>query len=232
MSGSPPFGPYEGRPDRPIWFLVLGMTFVLVGLSIGSAISYSSVVVAQATVSIGPATTVIFQGTTSNGSLRPDGALWIALRIRIDNPSTRTLHLQLLAFSEWIEDGPAEAGMNESRRISDAVLAGTNGSRYFFQVFGNSTEVSEDPVLPGTTASYTFSFFLSRAVDSARFAALRNITDYWVSTTGNVGATRWNYWVRLVLVIDGIPLASSPTAAPYLRTIARIERQEGLNLAS
>ena len=46
-----------------------------------------------------------------------------------------------------------------------------------------------------------------------------------------MSASHWNSWVRLTLVIDGVPLASSPTAAPYLRTIGRIDREEGLNLA-
>ena len=116
-------------------------------------------------------------------------------------------------------------------RLADAHVVGANGTRYFFRVFGDSREVAENPVPPGTAVSYTFTFLISRATDSARFAALRNITDFWVSTAGNISAVTWNFWVRLTLVIDGVPPASSPTAAPYLRTIGRIDREEGFNLA-
>ena len=231
MSGSPVWSPDEGRSDRPIWFVAAGVAVILIALAAGSAVSYSSIVVAQATVVIVPETTVTFQGTASNGSLRPDGSLSIVLGIRVDNPSSRTLHLQLLAFSGWVEDGPAEVGLNVSRRSSDAVLVGANGSRYFYQVFGESKEVSEEPVLPRANPRYDFTYSLSQVLDATRFAVLRNITDYWISTSGNVSASHWNFWVRLTLVIDGVPLASSPTAAPYLRTIGRIEREEGLNLA-
>ncbi len=231
MSGSLDLSPYGGRPDRPIWLVAAVITAILVALAIGSASSYVSIVVAQATVSFDPTPTLTFQGTESNGSLAPDGSLTISLGIRVDNPSARTLHLQLLAFSEWVEDGPAEAGLNESRRLADARVVGANGTRYFFRLFGESREVAENPVPPGTAASYTFTFLISRATDAARFAALRNITDFWVSTAGNISAVTWNFWVRLTLVIDGVPPASSPTAAPYLRTIGRIDREEGFNLA-
>jgi len=231
MSRSVDLSPYEGRPDRPIWLVAAVMTAILAGLAIGSASSYASIVVAQATVSFAPTPTLIFQGTESNGSLAPNGSLSISLGIRVDNPSARTLHLQLLAFSEWIEDGPAEAGLNESRRLADAGVVDANGTRYFFRIFGESREVAENPVPPGMAASYTFTFLISRATDSARFMALRNITDFWVSKAGNISAVIWVFWVRLILVIDGVPPASSPTAAPYLRTIGRIDREEGFNLA-
>lgn len=46
------------------------------------------------------------------------------------------------------------------------------------------------------------------------------------------GRIPWNHWVRVQLTIDGVPVASSPTAAPYLLTIGRIEREEGTNLAT
>ena len=222
----------EGRPDRPIWFIIAAMTVVLVGLAIGSAIEYSSIVVAKATVSFEPTTIRTFQGTESNGSLTPDGSLTVSLVLAVDNPSTRTLHLQLLAFSLWVEDGPAESGLNESRRISDAFLSSPNGTRYFFLVFVGSREVSENPVPAGATPTYTFTYTLSRAVNPARFAVLRNITDFWASTAGDVGAASWFHWVRLTLVIDGVLPATSPTAASYLRAIGRIDREEGTNLVA
>jgi hypothetical protein len=231
MSRSIDLSPYEGRPDRPIWIVAAGITAILAALSIGSAGNYVSIVVAQATVSFTPTPSLTFQGTVSNGSLGPAGSLTISLGIRVDNPSSRTLHLQLLAFSEWVEDGPAEVGLNESRRLADARLMEANGIRYFFRVFGESREVAESPALPGTASAYTFSFLISHATDAVRFAALRNITDFGASTTGGISGLTWIFWVRVILVIDGVPPASSPTAAAYLRTIGRIDREEGLNLA-
>jgi len=232
MSRSLDIGPYEGRSDRPLWLVAAVITAILAGLAIGSANSYVSIVVAQATVSFDATPTLMFQGTESNGSLAPDGSLTISLGIRVDNPSARTLHLQLLAFSEWVEDGPAEAGLNESRRLADARVVEANGTRYFFRVFGESREVAENPVPSRTASTYTFTFLISRATDAARFAALRNITDFGTSTAGNISALTWNFWVRLTLLIDGVPPASSPTAASYLRTIGRIDQEVGLNLAS
>ncbi len=232
MSRSLDLSLYEGRPDRPFWLVVLVVTAALIGLAVGSARNYGSIVVAQATVSMAPVSTFTFQGTEPNGSLAPDGTLAVLLGLRIDNPSTRTLHLQVVAFSEWVEDGPARRGLNESRRVADAQLPGANGTRYFFWVFGESTEVSQNPVPPQASASYSFTYRISRAIDPVRFEALRNITDFWASTAGNVSAAGWIFWVRVILVIDGVPPASSPTAAPYLRTIGRIDLEEGLNLAS
>jgi len=102
----------------------------------------------------------------------------------------------------------------------------------FFRLFGESKEVTESAVPPHGNATYAYTFPLSTSLDAARFAALRNITDYWLSTSGSIIPARWNFWVRLALVIDGVLPASSPTAAPYLRTIGSIDRQEGLNLAA
>jgi hypothetical protein len=221
----------EGRSDRPVWFVFTGVSLILIGLAASSAASYASIVFAQSTVSIAPATAISFQGTDPNGSFRPDGSLSITLRVRVDNPSARTLHLRLVAFSEWIEDGPVEAGLNQSRLNSDAMVIGANGTQYFYRVFGESKEVSEGPVPSRGNTTYTFPFLLSQSVDATRFAVLRNITDYWLSTAGSIGVGLWNFWVRLTLTIDGVLPASSPTAAPYLRTIASINREEGLNLA-
>ncbi len=106
-----------------------------------------------------------------------------------------------------------------------------NGSRYFYRAFGASTEVSVDPVPAGGTITYGFTFNLSASIDSNRFKAVRNITDYYASTTGNPAGATWIDWVRLDFLIDGVPAATSPTAAAYMRALGRIEREEGLNLA-
>lgn len=224
--------PFEGRPDWPAWLVLAGVGVILLGLAASSAANYTSIVVAQSSVTIAPTATPVFDGTYPNGSLGPDGSLTVTLNLRVNNPSAKTLHLRLVAFSEWIEDGPAEAGLNETRRLSDDLLIDVSGPRYFYRVFGESAEVSEEPVPAMGNATYTLTYVLSRTLNSARFAGLRNITDYWISTEGTIAAERWISWVRVQLVIDGVPVASSPTAAPYLRTIGRIEREEGLNLAS
>ena len=222
---------FVGRPDWPAWVALAGVSVVLIGLAATSVVNYTSIVVAQSAVTIAPTATPAFAGTYPNGSLAPNGSLTVTLSLRVNNPSNRGLHLQLVAFGQWIEDGPAEAGLNETRRLSDDRLLGAGGPRYFFPVFGESTEVSEEPVPAMGNATYTFTYFLSGTVNPARFTGLRNITDFWVSTEGGISAGRWVSWVRVQLVIDGVPVASSPTAAPYLRTIGRIEREEGLNLA-
>src|SRR2546428_13479339 len=102
MSRPLDMGPYEGRWDRPLWLVAAVITAILAGLAIGSANSYVSIVVPQATVSFDATPTLMFQGTESNGSLPPDGSLTISLGIPADNPNGRTLHLQLLAFIEWV----------------------------------------------------------------------------------------------------------------------------------
>src|SRR5712691_8252429 len=75
MSRSLDLSLYEGRPDRPFWLVVLVVTAALIGLAVGSARNYGSIVVAQATVSMAPVSTFTFQGTEPNGSLAPDGTL-------------------------------------------------------------------------------------------------------------------------------------------------------------
>jgi len=222
---------FEGRPDWPMWVILTVFGVIVIGLAVSSGANYTSVVVAQSGVTIVHTASPAFDGTYPNGSLSPSGSLNVTLSLRVNNPSARTLHLQLLAFGAWIEDGPAEAGLNEARRLSDGRLPNPGGDRYFYQLFSESTEVSEERVPAAGNASYDFTYLLSGAINPSRFNALRNITDYWLSTDGAVSADRWVSWVRVQLVIDGVPPASSPTSAPYLRTIGRIEREEGLNLA-
>src|SRR3989454_8014336 len=99
MSRSLDIGPYEGRSDRPLWLVAAVITPILAGLAIGSANSYVSIVVAQATVSFDPTPTLMFQGTESNRSLAPDGALPLFLGNRGGHPNARTLNHQLLSLS-------------------------------------------------------------------------------------------------------------------------------------
>src|SRR5947207_2406060 len=79
----------QGKSDRPVWLFAAGVAFVLLALAIGSALSYTSIVVAQATVSISPSTSLTLQGTNSDGTLTPDGSLTASLSLRVDHPSSR-----------------------------------------------------------------------------------------------------------------------------------------------
>ena len=228
---SNPFGPHN-RSDRPVWLFAAAITTVLISLAIGSALTYGSVVVAQATVSISSVTTLTLQGTNPNGTLTADGSFTATLSLTVDNPSSRVLRLQLLAFSGWVEDGPASVGLNETRRLQDDRLLAGTGTRYFCRVFGESREVAGSVVPPASAVAFVFPYTLTRVVNANRFDAVRNITQYWASTAGSATAGTWIRWVRVHLVIEGVPVASSPTAAPHIATIGTIERMDGVNLAS
>ncbi len=220
------------RSDRPVWFVVLGFSAVLLVLIVASALNYSSIVVAQATLSIVPGYRTSFDGTEVGGALSPNGTVSVRVNLQVENPSPRVLHLRLFAYSGWIEDGPAAAGLNESRRFSDDRLVGSNGTRYFFRVFGKGMDVDAAPVPMVRNATYVFLFNMSRSGDPSRFDTVRNITEYARDKGGDPARIPWNHWVRVQLTIDGVPVASSPAAALYLLTIGRIEREEGINLAT
>ena len=222
---------FEGRPDWPVWLVLAGTSAFLIGATVASSLNYTSIVVSQASVTIGPTTTPNLIGTYPNGSLRSDGSLSLNLALRVNNPSERMLRLHLVAFSGWIEDGPAESGLNETRRLSDDRYIDVSGTRYFLQVIGESKEISVAPIPPLGDVTYPFSYNVSGATNPTTFAAIRNITDFWASTRGEVPAGAWVSWVRVQLDISDVPPATSPFAAPYLRTIGRIEREVGINLA-
>src|SRR5947199_9707511 len=111
----------QGKSDRPVWLFAAGVAFVLLALAIGSALSYTSIVVAQATVSISPSTSLTLQGTNSDGTLTPDGSLTASLSLRVDNPSSRVFRLQFLPFTVWLEAGPVTSALNESVRLLNTV---------------------------------------------------------------------------------------------------------------
>jgi len=221
--------PVVGRSDRPVWILLALFSSILVLLTAGSAANYTSVVLAQSMVYVVPRYTVTWNGTNPNGSLMDTGTVMVSLALTVENPSPRVLRIRLLAFSGWVEDGPAQAGLNLTRRAADDRLVGPNATRFFFRVFGESTEVSFEPTPDRGNATYLVSYTLTRAANPSRFDAVRNITEY----AAAVGTPlEWNYWVRVQLTIDGVPAASSPTAAPSLLTISFVEREVGQNLAT
>src|SRR5206468_12884798 len=169
----------------PVYHFAERVGFVQLAHAIGSAQRYTSIVVAQPTVSNSPSTSLPLQGTNSDGTLTPDGSLTASLTLRANNPSSQVLRLQLLAFSGWIEDGPATVGLNESRRLLDDRLLHGNSTRYFYRVFGESRELAGAIVGAANVAVFRFTYTLTHALNPNRFEVARNITDYWASATGN-----------------------------------------------
>jgi len=216
------------RSDGVAWLALFVATGAFLALSIGAAGNYASVMAAHGTTTVDAAFAVAFVGVDGDGNLTASGAVVVTASIGIDNPSPRTLRIRVLGYSGWIEDGPAAAGLNESRRVADDRLVGPSGTRYFYRAFAESFEVDRPPVGPGSNGTYAFTFNLNGIDNPVRFDPVRNITGY----AGGVDGPAWNHWVRVQLAIDGVPPASSPTAAPYLRTIGRIEREEGINLVA
>lgn len=211
--------------------LLLSFTASLALLSAASAIGYTSVVVAQATVSVVPRYELTWSSVDSRGVLYPDGAVTVTLTLTVDNPSSRTLRFGLVAYSGWIEDGPAEAGLNESRRLADDILSSGAGTRYFYHALSDSKEIEPVIVPAQGNSSVALIYSLNRAYNPVGFEAVRNITAYAAATRGSGSAMPWNHWVRVQLTIDGVPVASSPTAGSHLLVIGTIDREEGVNLA-
>ena len=228
-------------PDRPrspaamvrkaLWFVVCVAVVLLVVFAGLSAANFTSIVLAKASVYIVPEFTTTYAGLGSDGRLTPEGSVTVRVTAVVENPSQRSLHLYLVAYSGWLRDGPAEAGLNESRRMGDDLLAGTEGDMWFFRVFGQSTEVSLDSVPAHGNRTFTFDFTTDAATDPARFTAIRNITDFAVARGDAASSVPWNQYLYIVLTIDDVPGATSPSAPAHLRDIRRIEREIGVNLA-
>jgi hypothetical protein len=217
---------------KALWITVGVTVILLVVFGSLSAANFTSIVQAKASAYIVPQFTVTFAGLGSDGRLTPDGSVTVRLAAGVENPSSRTLHIYLVAYSGWLRDGPAEAGLNETRRIGDDLMIGTEGQRWFFRVFGQSAELTLDPIPARGNRTFTFDFTISAATDAARFAAVRNITDFAVAQGGEATSVSWNQFLYIVLTIDGVPEATSPSAPAYLRDIRRIEREIGVNIAS
>src|SRR5438034_4858227 len=95
----------QGKSDRPVWLFAAGVAFVLLALAIGSALSYTSIVVSQATVSISPWTSLTLHGTNSDGTLTPDGSLTASLSLRVGYSSSRVRRVQFLPFCGLVGGG-------------------------------------------------------------------------------------------------------------------------------
>jgi len=217
---------------KALWVVVCVAVILIVVFASLSAANFTSIVQAKASVYLVPRFAVTFAGLGSDGRVGADGSVTVRVTAGVENPSSRGLHVYLVAFSGWIRDGPAEAGLNETRRLGDDRLTGTEGEMRFFRVFGTSSEPTLDPIPARGNQTFTFDFTMSAATDASRFAAVRNITDFAVSKGGEAATVLWNQFLYLVFTIDGVPEANSPSAPDYLRDIRRIEREIGVNIAS
>lgn len=214
-----------------LWIVVCVVAATLVVLASLSAVNFTSIVVAKASVYVVPKFTVAYEGLDSNGRLTIGGSVTVHVPVAVENPSQRSLHLYLVTYSGWIRDGPAEAGLNESRKLGDDFITGPAGVMWFFRIFGQSTEITPFAVPARDNRTITFDFVINATSDSARFEAIRNITDYAVAGGATVDSVSWNQYLYLVLTIDGVTEATSPSAPAYLRDIRRIEREIGVNIA-
>jgi hypothetical protein len=214
-----------------LWIVFWIASAAVVFVAVASVANYTSIVVARSTVYVVPEFAVSYSGLGSDGRLTPEGSVTVDVTARIENPSERTLRFYLVAYSGWIRDGPVEAGLNESRRLADDLLIGPEGEAWFYRVFGESSEVTLDPVLPRSNRAFTFTFTANAPTGAARFAVVRNITDFAIAQGGTAESVAWNQYLYVVLSIDGVPEPTSPTAPAYLRDIRRIERAVGVNIA-
>lgn len=217
---------------RGLWIVVYVASAILLILAGLSAANFTSIVRAKASVYFVAQFTVTFEGLDPDGRLTPDGSVRVRAMAVVENPSDRPLHLYLSAYSGWMRDGPAEAGLNESRRTTvDDLLIGPEGNMWFFRVFGQSTEITPESVPARSNRTFTFDFATSAISYASGFAAIRNITDFEIDRGGSAESVPWNHYLYLVLAIDGVPEATSPSAPAYLRDIRRIERESGVNIA-
>lgn len=225
-------GPRRGNVRRAVRWLAVANGVVLVILSVLSAANYTSVVVAHATVYVAPRYSLDLANTDSGGTLNENSTVTMRLDLMVVNPSGRTLRIHLIAYGGWIEDLPAEVGLPVARNPPDDTLEDANGTRFFYPVFLNSTEVEGDPIPPLANGTLRLAFVLSRSENPWAFDAVKNITDYAAAFRDSPTNVSWNHWVRVQIDIDGIPEATSPTASAYVRTLRRIERGEGVNLGA
>lgn len=225
-------GERAGRVRRAVRFLILANAIGLLTLSVLSAANYSSVVVAHATVYVVPRYQVEFSEMEPDGTLNANSTVTARLVLSVVNPSTRTLEFRLVAYRGWIEDLPVEAGLSVTRAPPDDALVDANGSRLFYPAFLESQEVEGDPIPPSGIGTLELTYVLTRATNPWAFEALQNITDYARATRGSATDVPWNHWVRVQIDIDGVPDATSPTASAHVRTLRRIDREEGINLGT
>jgi len=233
MRGRPAPADAAARIERSAWVSIGVVSVLLLGLAVASGLSYTSVIVAHATVYLeDPRISVALEGVDPDGILADNGTLTVTLQIPVMNPSDRSLHLRQVVYCGWIEDLPLEKGLNDSRRNSDARLAVNGSVRYFYPVFCPATSSPTDSVPARGNTTISLSYVLRRTDNPSAFAAVRNITEYAAHVLKSAVASPWNHWVQVVLSIDGVPPATSPTAGTYLLKVHLITRVWGILLVS
>ncbi len=211
--------------------LVLIIAIVLAALVVASAQVYIAVGEAHALPSFVAIHQFEFHDLDAGGNLTANGSVVFTLSLTFHNPSPRTLILDLVGYKAWIEDGPMEARLPGLGRTDNALVNGSVVEQFFMALFG-SAAVSPLTVPANGNGTLTLTRTLSRAVDSARFAAVQNITAFSVARGVSASAIPWNVWVLVSLAIDGVPPPASSSAADYLRDNARVSLQEGLDLGA
>jgi len=220
---------WRPTPEQGAWTVLAVATAVFVTLAAASSANYASVVVAHTISYMVPRFAISYDQTAPSGALTLNSSINASFSLRVENPSSRTLRFFFVAYSAWIEDWPARDGYNATRRTTDKAFVNGSQTAYFFQVVAESRNIPQDPVPAHGNATVSLSFRLTRATDPSRFDVVRNITDEGVSRNGSADAVPWNHWVRLDLLIEGVPEPSNLEAG-YLRDLRRIELQWGLNL--
>lgn len=221
-----------GRVGRTVRPMIVAMGIALLLLSLASAANYASVVVAHATVYVVPRYMLDFSGTNPDGTLNANSSATVRVTLTAENPSARTLRFHLVAYQGWIEDLPAEAGLPVSRSPADNPLVDANGTRLFYPAFLDSREVESEPIPPLGNGTLELSYILTLPMNPWAFDAVQNITGYAAAVRGSLTDVAWNHWVRVQIDIEGVPEATSPTASAHVRTLKRIDREEGINLGS
>ncbi len=203
-------------PEHVPWYLVGGVTMVLLALVVASAGVYTSVTQAHANSYFIPTSTFRFQGTDARAVLEANGSIRFGLTLNVTNPSPRTLDFQSIIAKAWIANASTPTGF---------FLA-------FLPSFDvNTLPVPPPPIPPSGTGSLRLNFTLSRAIDAMRFDTVQRIQNAVANATGTAAGIKWNVFVLITLAVEGIPDPSA-TAGTYQLNLNRVILQEGVDLGA
>lgn len=217
-------------PEQRVWLVIAALALALLLLAAAASLAYSSVIVAHAGVSLRSSHVVAFRGTTTSGVLLDTGEVGFTLRLTAVNPSSHVLSFGTVAYKAWIEDLPAEAGAANTTR--DNTFVNETGTHRIFLAFLGSREVDSPRIPAYGNATLTLNFALNRSADPARFAVVRNITEY-AANVQRINGTDvpWVRWDLVSLSILDLPTPDSAVDV-YLAEIGRIVFEEGRNYLS
>lgn len=217
--------------EKAVWVVALSVTVTILGLSVASALTYSSIAVAQHYVYVDVQSHVTFSVSKSDGTPAANSTVAVHVALVAVNPSDRSVTLEQVSYCGWIEDLPAEAGLNTTRASVDAHLSTPNGTNLYFPVACLPTRPVSVAVGAHGNATFPMEYAFNATTPSV-FAALRNITSYGVRVLGSADAVPWDHWAQALFVIDGVPPATSPTAGTYILKIHLIFREVGIYLGA